>query len=314
MPALLLSLLAGCGVAEAEDAVCDRACIVGVTDSYLAALASRDPSLAPLADGMAFVENFERLTPGEGLWRSATGGKSGFAIYVPDTNLQQSGWIGLVERDGKPVLLAMRLKLDGRRISEAEHVIAEPSSANLPNLVQPRRGLLATIPEDQRLSHAELMRIGANYYDALDDNDGSLMPFAADCQQIQNGVISAGAGRVPHSTAPAGQTPVAGDCAGQISSQQFVYIDRIENRRMVAADPTTGLVFGLSQFRHPMDNLPYKVTLADGSTAERTRQTMPDAPFDMAAAHIFKIGPDGQVHEIETVGAVAPYNSATGWD
>ena len=83
---------------------------------------------------------------------------------------------------------------------------------------------------------------------------------------------------------------------------------------MVAADPVTGLVFGLAHFRHPMDNLPYKVTLADGSTAERNRQNMPYEPFDMPAAHIFKIGSDGQVHEIEAVGAVAPHNSRTGWE
>ena len=79
--ALLLPIvLAGCGNAGAEDAGCDRACIVGVTDSYLAALASHDPSAAPLAQNVAFVENLERLKPGEGLWQTATGGKGGFAI------------------------------------------------------------------------------------------------------------------------------------------------------------------------------------------------------------------------------------------
>jgi hypothetical protein len=34
----------------------------------------------------------------------------------------------------------------------------------------------------------------------------------------------------------------------------------------------------------------------------------------MPAAHIFKIGPEGQIHEIEAVGAVVPYNSPTGWE
>ena len=36
-------------------------------------------------------------------------------------------------------------------------------------------------------------------------------------------------------------------------------------------------------------------------------------PFDMPAAHIFKIGPEGQIHEIEAVGYVAPYKSPSGW-
>jgi hypothetical protein len=160
---LLPFVLAGCGIAGAEGATCNRACIISVTDSYLAALASRDPSAAPFARNIAFVENLERLTPGEGLWQTVTGGKGGFAIYVPDPELQQGGWIGLIERDGKPVLLALRLKLEGQRITEAEHLIAEPTGGDLRHLVQPRRGLLAAIPEDKRLPHAELMRIGASY-------------------------------------------------------------------------------------------------------------------------------------------------------
>src|SRR5690606_37069761 len=137
---------------------CDRACVVGITDSYLAALAMHDPSAAPLAETVAFVENLERLKPGEGLWKTATGGKGGFAIYVPDPVLQQAGWIGLVEREGEPVLLALRLKLDDRKIVEAEHIVAEPAGGNLRNLVQVRRGLLAPIPEDRRRSHGELIR------------------------------------------------------------------------------------------------------------------------------------------------------------
>ena len=32
---------------------------------------------------------------------------------------------------------------------------------------------------------------GASYYDALDDNDGSLMPFAEDCARHENGMVTA---------------------------------------------------------------------------------------------------------------------------
>ena len=41
---------------------------------------------------------------------------------------------------------------------------------------------------------------------------------------------------------------------------------------------------------------------------------MPYKPFDMPAAHIFKIGPEATVHEIEAVGVVAPHNSPSGWE
>ena len=50
------------------------------------------------------------------------------------------------------------------------------------------------------------------------------------------------------------------------------------------------------------------------SEIERNEKNMPFAPFDLPAAHIFKIGADGKVHEIEAVGFVAPPNSPTGWE
>ena len=85
-------------------------------------------------------------------------------------------------------------------------------------------------------------------------------------------------------------------------------------RRLVAVDPVTGLVMGLSHFRHPMDNLPYDVIHTDGSTSQRTNENMPFQPFDLPAAHIFKFGADGLVHEIEAMGFTAPLDSPTGWE
>ena len=103
---------------------------------------------------------------------------------------------------------------------------------------------------------------------------------------------------------------VAAACAAQIDSKAFTYIADIDNRRVFAADPVTGLAMALSMFRHPMDNVPYEITLADGTT---TMHTPAFAPFDLPAAHNFQIGPDRQVHEIEAMGFVAPYASPTGW-
>jgi hypothetical protein len=324
--ALTLSLLsltaAGCSsnadgaadAAQSAEPACDRDCLIGVTDDYLAALAAHDPAAAPLAANVAFVENTARLKPGEGLWKTATGGKTDFSIYVPDTDLQQAGWMGVMERDGKPVMLALRLKIVDGKITQAEHLVTEPAQGRMENLQAVRSGLRSEIPENRRLSHDELIRIGASYYDALDDNDGSKMPFADDCSRHENGMITAGKDVGPPPGSQPGQPRTATDCKGQLDSQAFVYIDRIENRRMIAADPVTGLVMGLSHFRHPMDNLPYKVTNSDGSVTERNAENMPYEPFDMPAAHIFKISPDGKVHEIEAVGVRLPYNSKTGWE
>lgn len=300
--------------AAAEAPACDRDCLIKATDQYLAALVAHDPKAAPLTENVAFVENIKKLKPGEGLWKSITGGPTAFKIYVPDTQLQQVGWLGVIQQDGKPMMLAMRLKLEDGRITQAEHLLTAPARGQMDNLKTVRPGLLATIPENERLPHDKLIAIGATYYDALDDNDGSKMPFAADCQRRENGITTAGEGAMGPPNMDKKLAPVAKDCKGQMDSQSFVYIARIENRRMIAADPVTGLAMGLSHFRHPMDNLPYKVKHVDGSTSERNAKNMPYKPFDMPAAHIFKIGPEGTVHEIEALGFTAPYNSPTGWE
>jgi hypothetical protein len=36
--------------------------------------------------------------------------------------------------------------------------------------------------------------------------------------------------------------------------------------------------------------------------------------FDLPAAHVYKIGADGMVHEIEVMGFMAPHNGPTGWE
>ena len=297
---------------------CDRDCLINLTKSYLAAVVAHNPSAAPLAANIAFVENVTRMQTGQGLWANATSGPTSFAIYVPDVEQQQAGFMGVLERDGEngsqPVLVAVRLKLEDNQITEAEHIVAAVNQNNVQRLQAPRSGLLGEVPAGSRRSHDDLVKIGLSYYDALDDNDGSLMPFADDCQRHENGMITAGpeAGAGPN--ADPNRAPVARLCGPQLTSKTFTYIDRIENRRLIAADPVTGLSMGFSLFRHPMDNLPYQVVHTDGSTSERNTENFRFNPFDMPAAHIFKIGADGLVHEIEAVVFVAPVSSPTGWE
>ncbi len=328
--------------ADADDmtaamAACDRGCLIGVTDDYLAALAANDPSAAPLAGDVRFVEDVTPMEPGQGLWETAVSGPTDFAIYVPDETNQTAGFLGVItrmaappapqgmsaeeraefaattEKTEQPALIALRLKLEDGEIVEAEHLTTGLRDMAPFDALRSGLRLDSEIPPADRKPHAELIEIGESYYDALDDNDGTLMPFAADCERHENGMVTAspdpGTGGGPNN---AGATPR--DCAGQLSSNVMAYITTIDNRRVFAADPATGLVMGLSHFRHPMDFEPYEVTLSDGSTVVRDKDSFGFAPFDLPAAHVFKIGADGMVHEIEAMGFMAPYDSDTGWE
>jgi len=344
LAAVLLLTFAGCNRAEVADKKVDasmtasnREQIIGITKTYLSALVAHDPSAAPLAENIVYVENITKMKPGEGLWKSAVSVPSSFAIYVPDEKNQTAGFLGMMTylapppappaapgaspkksavpaataaNTEQPVLVALRLKLKNGKITEAEHLLAGITGNNLNTLKTPRSGLVTAVPEGQRKDHDLLIKIGASYYDALDDNDGTLMPFAPDCERHENGMITAGAnaGAGPNN---AGTGSIARDCTGQLSSKVMTYIGPIENRRVFAADPVTGLVMGLSHFRHPMKTGPYEVINTDGS---KRMFEMKFDPFDLPAAHIFKIGVDGKVHEIEAMGFMAPYNAPTAWE
>lgn len=309
--ALALCMLAACS-AGGKSGSCDRSCLIGLTDSYLQALVAHDPKAVPLAGSLRFVENIHKLKPGEGLWKTTTAGPTRFSIHVPDPVTGQAGWMGMMEQDGKPVLVAIRLKVEGGRITEAEHLVAAISGEdNLARLQQPRAGLVTEVPANARQPHEQLVKIGAGYYDALDDNDGSLMPFAADCERRENGMVTAGPNLPPRDPP---YPDISRECKGQLDSNAMAYISTIGNRRLFAADPVTGLAMGFSHFHHAMDNLPYEVTLKDGTKGKRDRDSIRPDAFDLPAAHIFKVGADGKVHEIEAMGFLADYNAPSGWD
>ena len=304
MAALSVGFVVTAAAAAAPDP-CKRACLKDLANSYVAALVAHDPSKVPLAADVKFVENVTPMKPGEGLWKTASEVPTTFAIYVPDPVSEQVGFIGIMKADGKPIELALRLKVRHGQIVEAEHLVAANLRPNtLVNLRTPRAGLLAVVPKDERSSHAQLLKIGATYYEALVKGDGSLSPFADDCERHENGMITTGNALMG---APAG-SPKLG-CTTQLNTKVMSYIKRIEPRRVWIADTETGLVFGLSQFRHPMKEDHVDIVGYPGVT----RVPMKFPPFDLPAAHIFKVS-GGKIHEIEAMGFMAPYNAKTGWE
>jgi hypothetical protein len=316
---LALGLATGCTGPD-PDTACDRGCLIDLADRYLTAVADNDPAAAPLAEDFVFVENLTRLAPGQGIWETATGGLPEYRIDVPDPARGAIGLIAVIERetaDGvAPALLAARLEIEDGRIAEAEHLVSDvPPEANMADLAAPRPALTAVVPEDERLTRTELEGIAGSYYEALDRSDGSLAPFADDCERQENGMITAAWYLEPEpfdSVDVNGDSPpaVARDCFGQMNSGRFAYIDSIDNRRIVAVDPVRGLAMGFSHFRQSMANGPHRMVAADGTEVMWDEQR---EPYDLPAAHIFRIA-DGMIHEVEAIGIFVDYDSPTGWE
>jgi len=279
------------------------------TNVYLAGLVAHDPSIVKFSKDVKFVENTIPMKPGEGLWKTATAIPTTFKIYVPDVVAQQIGFLGVMEENNRPIEIGLRLKLVDGQITEAEHLIARNlSGGSLANLVVPRPGLLAMVPADQRVPRDQMLTIGASYYEALVSADANDAPFADDCVRRENGMQTTS--NPPPAKPTAMGTLGSLGCAPQLRTHTFDYIKRIEPRRVWIADPETGLVFGLSQFRHPMEE---KTTKIVGVPGVDHVDMSTFKPFDLPAAHIFKVS-GGKMHEIEAMGFTMPYNSKTGWE
>jgi hypothetical protein len=329
--AVLVLVCASSGRAGAQSSgtSCDRTCLLGIADAYLAALAAHDPSRAPLAPNVTFTEQAQPLKVGEGLWRTVTEGPTAFKLPVPDPVAGQVAMIVMLKantpRPPGPSLttvapppeppgpaavqLALRLKVENRRITEAEHLIARITNPNqLANLQTLRPGLLAAVPARERSPRNLMLLIANSYYDAIVQSDGTVAPFADDCGRRENGMHTAGAGRPANAPTGPGGGPPQG-CAEQLTARAMSYIRSIDLRRVWIADEETGLAFGLTMFRHPMDERFVTLLNPDGTTTQRP---MNFNPFDLEAAHIFKIR-GGQIHEIEAMGFVLPLYSKNGW-
>ena len=288
---------------------CDKACLTGIADRYFAAMVAHDPSKAAMAPSAKFTENTQAVAVGEGLWKTASEAPAKFKIYVPDPVSSQLGAIVLMKEEGKPILLALRLKVVDKRITEAEHVISR--NANEAAFQAPSPRLLETVPPAERIPRHLMLAVGQTYYDALEQSDGSAAPFADDCVRRENGMttggVGAGRGGPPRAGGP-GFGPST--CAAQINTRTFYYINSIDLRRVWIADEEKGLVFGMTMFRHPMEEKVFTVVAADGTQTQRDMSNQ--RPFDFESIHIFKIM-GGRIHDIEAMGISLPLRSKNGW-
>ena len=116
-------LLSGVAAAQGGGA-CDRECLIGISEQYLDALVAKTPAKLPLSSStVTFTENGQRLRMGDGLWNSVSG-RGTYKLHVPDTVASQVVTMITMREAGTPIILVVRLKVDNRRISEVETMVA----------------------------------------------------------------------------------------------------------------------------------------------------------------------------------------------
>jgi hypothetical protein len=229
-----LVIIAGSDSALAQSA-CDRACLGGMLDRYLAAVVAHDRSKAPLAVGFRQTENAINAVPGKGVWQSVTAlGKVQRRYFDPVAG--QAGFYGTVMEGSDTAIVTIRLRVEDRKLTEAEwYVVREndpglsgprqpgrpPANLHNPEYLELHPPRMSAVPARERVDRATLARIVDSYFDAITSHDGSLALVHKGCGRAENGSPAPGGLFLPPAPPRAGQAaPPPPPAAGGPGPQQ----------------------------------------------------------------------------------------------
>ena len=292
---------------------CDRACLIGIAEQYLDALAAKDPKKAPVA-GTAIknTENGQRLRLGDGLWNSITA-RGTYKLHVADTTYGQIVTFTTMREAGTPLILAVRLKVEKQRITEVETLAAhsEGGAKNLETMGKPRDAFDRETPPKERMTRPDLVRTANMYFSGMQLNDGKgKYPFGDDCNRIENGSQTTNApanGKPRPDPKTATGYSAMWSCREQFESGLLHFVSRIRDRRYVVVDHERGLVVAYAFFDHDAGaSRTFKTPSGRDVTAG------PVQPWTWMIAELFKVE-GGLLHEIEAILERVPYGMPSGW-
>lgn len=261
---------------------CGRECLRGFITQYLDAMISHNPKAVPTAPTARFTEDTKTLPLGEGLWKGASKVRSYRQDFL-DVREGVAASHVVVEENGTPVMLALRLKIENRKITEIEIMVTrskkEGAIFDTENLTTPQAAMNVVPDASQRMSRAELIRIAELYALGLKvggNFDAVNVPFAPDAYRIENGTLTAGPG------ARAGSENI-------ITQRVMAHPD--VSYRIAAVDEEMGIVL----FRLDFGNT--------GNYGTGNALTLFEA---------FKIY-GGRIHAVEAFMDIMPENTPSGW-
>lgn len=300
-------------IAGAAGEQCDRACLNGLVDQYLAAMAAHDPSRLPLAKTVKFTEDGVPLKLGDGLWATATG-LGTYRLYFDEPETGGAGVFAVIQENGTPALLALRLKVVHHQIEEIETLVARKQTTaflNTDALTEPRPVFLEAVPPAGRPSRQEMIAIVNKYFDGIEQSNGDIVPFDKDCIRIENGIQTT-------SVTSASSAPLPGSgsfnllalgCQDQFNTKIFSYIQTVSPRRFLIVDSERGLVMVIVRFNHPGTAQSIDVPGHGKVPMGRYSQW----PNSTAIAELFKVK-DRKIREVSAVIVTQPYKAPTGWE
>lgn len=287
---------------------CDAGCLRETAEQFMTALAGQRPADVPWARNVKFTENGVGIQVGEGIWGSIRN-KSDDALIIPDERTSSVAWYGLIYDHDAPAWAGVRLKLTGRRVSEAEVIVARernPGPWGDAKAFAIDARFTSEVPSGQRTSRSKLIAAVENYARSMEADDGKVHArFDAACTRTENGreVTRGEVGSIGLVKSP-GQ--YAEGCEKQLAMGLYKPLDRLRGHRVLAVDESRGLVavaaiadFNLAERRY---------TLTDG------REVETEAVHAMSRElfEVYKVV-DGRIVAIEAVSVDQPYGMHSAW-
>ncbi|MGD0131607.1 MAG: hypothetical protein ABSE57_06155 [Bryobacteraceae bacterium] len=265
-------------------ATCDRACLQGIVDSYLDALAKHDPSKLPVAASVKFTENGKELKLGEGFWKTA--GASTYRLYAIDPQAGDAAAQAVVAENGELNTFFVRLKVKARKISEAETLVCRKGQAGFfaPEKMTAAPALYGEpVKDSERSVRSQLIDDASAYFTAVQTEgtkDYHSAPLSPAMNRFENGVQTT---NVPVLGSPA----MSG--AEQLDKGIFKGLV-IDHRRFPVVDEEHGIVVGLVLMHANMNGQMGGILISE----------------------MFKIA-GKQIQQVQAVMVNVPNDSTTGW-
>lgn len=295
---------------------CDRACLEGVMNQYLAALVAHDPKRVPLSDDVMYTENAQLLKVGDGFWKTAAGIGNYTHIFA-DPEFGQVAFMGTMQEAGAPLLMSLRLRIELGRITEIESVYFRTGGGGPNNIAgMDQAGKIEdmwfkSIPPAQRLSRQQMISIADGYFTGLQKNDGKgiqgtgTYPFTTDCHRIENGSPTTNVAK-PANAAPGAISPFWFDCMTQFKMGLYYVVQSIHHRRYPLVDAERGIVWSHAVFDQG--------TVNSGVLSDGTKHSYPgfNRPTSILVTEAFLIE-DGKIRRVEMIGPGSTYHLNSPW-
>ena len=160
VPYLYFRCFRVCRRATGLGATCDRACLKSSLDQYLQAILKHDPRAAPLFLGYRHTENALLVKLGEGAWKSVTSiGKVDRRYYDPVSG--QAAFFGVLNEGAEPMVTTVRIRVEDRKITEAEWIIARRVAAGINGFDAQGKPQAYAFSPDNLALHPIEQRVGA---------------------------------------------------------------------------------------------------------------------------------------------------------